>query len=167
MNPLKLYWSALDNLNFVQAGSSKQAKNLMKGLITFGLMVGPFWLSSVITANPEEPESAPRVIAVTPTPAPSIELTEAQRYQKVVLSNTEGILAQDLISKLSPETLLSNHQTLVGAVNQGLGAGLPLEDIKQRLADQIQVKQGIDPQLSRNVAGGMIEGALAWDRGER
>lgn len=121
------------------------------------------------------PAPAPAAIAVpTPVviPAPKPVATpkpktEAEQFQQVVMSHTDGLLALEAVSNMNPGGMLDSSPELISAVRSGVASGMTLEAVKQALADQLQIQHSMDAGLAKNVAGGLIDGGLAWERGQR
>jgi hypothetical protein len=88
--------------------------------------------------------------------------SEAEKYWGIIVINTDGLIAQETIQNHEPEKLYANHGNVCAVIASGRELGLTLDQIKERLADEIQVNQGHDSKLAINLADGMIDGALAW-----
>jgi len=83
------------------------------------------------------------------------------------MSHTNGVFALERIQNMPPDEMYAHSRELLGAINQGVDGGLPLDAVKQIFADKLHINQGMDEQLSANISDGLIEGILAWERGER
>ena len=116
--------------------------------------------SEAIVSKPATEESSP--IAAQPK-----VLSEAEQFKEVVVANTNGLLAIDPVQNMPPEELYAWRQGLANTINQGVSNGVPLANLKQMFADQLQIQHGFDEKLAANLADGLIDGILAWERAER
>ena len=124
-------------------------------------MPSPSIAPSPIVSEPSPQESiAP--VEVAPSP-----LTEAEQFKAVVLRHTDGLIAIDRIQNMDADQLFAYRESLAGTITSAVNSGIPLERVKETFADQLHIQQGTDEKLSYNLSSGLIEGILAWDRGER
>ena len=130
-------------------------------------------VTSVSQPTPAAIAPAPAAIptpVVNPAPAPVATpkpKTEAEQFQQVVMSHTDGLMALEAVSNMHPRDMLASSPDLISAVRSGVDSGMTLEAVKQAFADQLQIQQGMNAELAKKVAGGLIDGGLAWERGQR
>lgn len=120
----------------------------------------PATTSSEAIVSTSAPE-APSPIAASPK-----VLSEAEQFKEVVVANTDGLLAIDRVQNMPPEELYAWREGLADTISQGVSNGVPLANLKQMFADQLQIQHGFDEKLAANLADGLIDGILAWERGE-
>lgn len=94
-------------------------------------------------------------------------LTEAEQFKQVVLSHTSGLFAIDRVNNMPVNELYAYRHTLDSTIEQGLNGGVPLSYIKLVFANELQAQHGMDERLATNLSNGIIDGIVAWNRGER
>lgn len=121
---------------------------------------------AVATTTPSPVQASPDIV-ITPETVRVKPLTDAEQFKQVVLSKTDGLFAQERVQNMPPDEMYTHSRELLDLINQGVNGGLSLERVKQMFADQLHIQQGLDEKLSANLSNGLIEGTLAWERGER
>lgn len=120
--------------------------------------------SPVIKLAPEEmlpikPKAVPLPPSSKVEASPSID---AEEYRRGVLSKTKGAFAHEFISLLDTEKLYNNHQDMCNLISESESVGLSTDQIKRQLGDELYLSLVGDPEMSLNIASGLIDGAILW-----